>query len=200
MTDLALITAQLHAVAASPGLRSRDLTSVKSVSAGGDIVNAPLVRLAERTFPTAVFMTGHGMSECSGVFEWPYWEGSDSIPFHQGVSSVGRPSPGAKVRLVSDEGDVVPTGEVGELHMQHASIFKGYLREQKDMPEFYTEEGGNWFKTGDLGVFSERGDVYIVGRKKDVVKRAGVPVAPAAIESCLSAYAGSQVNLIDHPC
>ena len=200
VTDLALITAQLHAVAASPGLRSRDLTSVKSVSAGGDIVNAPLVRLAERTFPTAVFMTGHGMSEGSGVFEWPYWEGSDSIPFHQGVSSVGRPSPGAKVRLVSDEGDVVPIGEVGELHVQHASIFKGYLREQRDMPEFYTDEGGNWFKTGDLGVFSERGDVYIVGRKKDVVKRAGVPVAPAAIESCLSAYAGSQVNLIDHPC
>jgi fatty-acyl-CoA synthase len=199
-TDLALIPAMLHAVAASPGLRSRDLTSVESVATGGDIVNAAMVKLSERIFPTASFMTGHGMSECSGVFQWPYWEGSDSIPYHQGVSPVGRPSPGAKVRLVSEEGDVVPIGEVGELHVQHASVFKGYLREQKDMPEFYTDEGGDWFITGDLGVVSSSGDVYIVGRKKDVVKRAGVSIAPAAIESCLSTYAGSQVSFPGQPC
>jgi acyl-CoA synthetase (AMP-forming)/AMP-acid ligase II len=199
-TDLALIPAMLHAIAASPGLQSRDLTSVESVATGGDIVNAAMVKLSERVFPTASFMTGHGMSECSGVFQWPYWEGSDSIPYHQGVSPVGRPSPGVKVRLVSEEGDVVPIGEVGELHVQHASVFKGYLREQKDMPEFYTDEGGDWFITGDLGVCSSGGDVYIVGRKKDVVKRAGVSIAPAAIESCLSEYAGSQVSFLDQPC
>jgi acyl-CoA synthetase (AMP-forming)/AMP-acid ligase II len=195
-TDLALIPAMLHAIAASPGLQSRDLTCVEAIATGGDIVNSPLVKLAERTFPSGSFMTGHGMSECSGVFQWPYWEGSDSIPYHQGVSPVGRPSAGAKVRLVSEEGDVVPIGEVGELHVQHASVFKGYLeRERKDMPEFYTDESGDWLKTGDLGVFSENGDAYIVGRKKDVVKRAGVSIAPAAIESCLSAYAGTQVSL-----
>jgi len=193
-TNLTLIPAQLHAIAASPSLGSRDLTCVESVASGGDIINSPLIKLAERTFPTAAFMTGHGMSECHGIFQWPYWEGSDSIPYHQGVSPVGRPSPGAKVRLVSEEGDIVPIGEVGELHVQHAAVFKGYLREQKDMPEFYTDNSGDWLKTGDLGVFSQGGDVYIVGRKKDVVKRAGVSIAPAAIESCLSAYAGSQVS------
>ena len=153
-TNLTLIPAQLHAIAASPSLGSRDLTCVESVASGGDIINSPLIKLAERTFPTAAFMTGHGMSECHGIFQWPYWQGSDSIPYHQGVSPVGRPSPGAKVRLVSEEGDIVPIGEVGELHVQHAAVFKGYLREQKDMPEFYTDDSGDWFKTGDLGVFS----------------------------------------------
>ena len=109
---------------------------------------------------------------------------------------MGRPSVGATLRLVSEEGEVVPIGEIGELHVQHGSVFKGYLRERKDMPEFYTDESGDWFITGDLGVFSESGDVYIVGRKKDVVKRAAVSIAPAAIESCLSAYAGAQVSLL----
>jgi len=201
-TDLTLIPAQLHAIAASPTLKSRDLTSVETIATGGDIVNSALIKLGERTFPSASVFTGHGMSECSGVFQWPYWGGSASIPYHQGVSPVGRPSVGAKVRLVSEAGDIVPIGEIGELHIQHGSVFKGYLRESKDMPEFYTDESGDWFITGDLGVFSESGsgDVYIVGRKKDVVKRAGVSIAPAAIESCLSAYAGSQVSLLHRLC
>lgn len=200
VTDLGIIPAQLHAIAASPSLGSRDLSSVEVIATGGDIVNAPLIKLTERIFPTGAFLTGHGMSECHGVFQWPYWGGSDSIPFHQGVSPIGRLSPGAKARLVSNEGDIVPIGEVGELHVQHAGVFKGYLRERRDMPEFYADEGGKWFKTGDLGVFSESGDVYIVGRKKDIVKRAGLSLAPAAIESCLSAYAGSQVSFSDQSC
>jgi 4-coumarate--CoA ligase len=195
-TELVLIPAQLHAIAASPSLKSRDLSSVELIGTGGDIVNSPLIQLGERVFPTGTFMTGHGMSECSGIFQWPYWGGSASIPFHQGISPVGRPSVGATLRLVSEEGEVVPIGEIGELHVQHGSVSKGYLRERKDMPEFYTDESGDWFITGDLGVFSESGDVYIVGRKKDVVKRAAVSIAPAAIESCLSAYAGAQVSLL----
>jgi acyl-coenzyme A synthetase/AMP-(fatty) acid ligase len=196
VTNLALIPAQLHALAASPSLQSRDLTCVESVAIGGDIINAPLIKLAEKTFPTGAFMTVHGMSECHGILQWPFWEGSGSIPFHQGVSTIGRLSPGAKARIVSEEGDIVPIGEVGELHVQYAAVFKGYLREQREMPEFYTDEGGSWFKTGDLGVFSD-GDAYIVGREKDVVKRAAVSLAPAAIESCLSAYTGSQVSLLN---
>jgi acyl-CoA synthetase (AMP-forming)/AMP-acid ligase II len=196
-TELVLIPAQLHAIAASPSLKSRDFGSVEMIGTGGDIVNAPLIKLAEQTFPAGTFMTGHGMSECSGVFQWPYWDGSDSIPFHQGISPVGRPSFGAKLRLVSEEGEIVPMGEIGELHVQHGSVFKGYLRERKDMPEFYTDESGDWFITGDLGLFSGNGDVYIVGRKKDVVKRAAVSIAPAAIESCLSAFAGAQVSFLD---
>jgi acyl-coenzyme A synthetase/AMP-(fatty) acid ligase len=194
-TELVLIPAMLHAIAASPSLGSRDFGSVEMIGTGGDIVNAPLIRLAETTFPTGTFMTGHGMSECSGVFQWPYWGGSASIPFHQGISTVGRPAPGAKLRLVGEEGEIVAIGEIGELHVQHGSVFKGYVRERKDMPEFYSDESGDWFITGDLAVMSESGDVYIVGRKKDVVKRAAVSIAPAAIESCLSAYAGSQVSL-----
>lgn len=200
VTELVLIPAQLHAIAASPSLGSRDFRSVELIGSGGDIVNLPVIKLGERTFPTGTFMTGHGMSECSGVFQWPYWGGSASIPFYQGISPVGRPSAGAKLRLVSEEGEIVPIGEVGELHVQHGSVFKGYLRERKDMPEFYTDEGGDWFITGDLGVFTKSDDVYIVGRKKDVVKRAGVSIAPAAIESCLSTYAGSQVSFLDQSC
>ena len=96
--------------------------------------------------------------------------------------------------MVSPDGKVVPRGEVGELHVSHSSIFKTYLREQKETPELYTDEAGRWFNTGDVGLISDAGDVYVVGRLKNVIKRAAVSIAPAAIESCLQAYIGSQVS------
>lgn len=168
VTMAALIPAQLHAVVASPSFSSRDLSSLKVVASGGDIVTSALVKYANRYFPQATFVVAHGMSECGGLFQWPYWDGSGSIPFHQGISPLGRLSPGARIRLVSEDGSVVPRGVVGDLHIHHASVFKTYLREKREMPEFYTDGIGKWFKTGDLALISEAGDVYIVGRSKDV--------------------------------
>ena len=143
-------------------------------------------------------MTVHGMSECGGIFQWTYHYGSNSIPFYQDISPLGHVTPGARIRMVSAEGEVVPRGEVGELHVSHASIFKKYLRQQTETSELYTDETGRWFNTGDLGLISDAGDVYVVGRVKDIVKRSAVSIAPAAIESCLQAYIGSQVSCLQY--
>jgi fatty-acyl-CoA synthase len=194
VTEVALIPAQVHAIAEEPALKSTNLDSLRLVGSGGDMVTSALVATINRCFPQATYMTIHGMTECGGVFQWPYRGDAGSIPFHQGISPLGKPSPGAKIRMVSTAGDVVSRGEVGELHIQHASVFKTYLRDEQGMPEFYTDETGQWFKTGDLGMINDAGDVYIVGRMKDVVKRGGVSIAPAAIESCLQTYLGSQVS------
>ena len=194
VTDVALIPAQAHAIAAEPTLKSRNLSSVKLVGSGGDMVTSSLIHVIERSFPEAKFMTVHGMTECGGIFHWPYMGGSSNIPFYQDISSLGHVSPGARIRIVSAAGEVLPRGEVGELHISHGSVFKEYLREQIGTPEFYQDETGHWFRTGDLGLVSDAGDVFIVGRIKNVIKRSGVSIAPAAIESCLQTYIGSQVS------
>jgi fatty-acyl-CoA synthase len=198
VTDIALIPAQAHAIAAEPTLSSRDLSSVKLVGSGGDMVTSSLIHVIERSFPEASFMTVHGMTECGGIFHWPYARGSANIPFYQDISSLGHVSPSARIRIVSATGEVVPRGEIGELHISHGSVFKSYLREQVGTPELYTDEMGQWFKTGDLGFISIADDVYIVGRSKDVVMRSAIPIAPAALESCLQAFIGSQVSSLWH--
>lgn len=194
VTEVALIPAQVHAIAEEPALQSTNLDSLRLVGSGGDMVTSALVAAINKSFPQASYMTIHGMTECGGVFQWPYADGMESIPFYQGISPLGHPSPGAKVRMVSATGEVVARGDIGELHIQHGSVFKTYLREQAGTPEIYTDETGQWFKTGDLGMINDAGDVYVVGRIKDVVKRAAVSIAPAAIESCLQTYIGSQVS------
>lgn len=198
VTDIALIPAQAHAIAAEPTLESRDLSCLRLVASGGDMVTSSLVHLIERCFPSASFMTVHGMSECGGIFQWAYHDGSNSIPFYQDISPLGHVTPGARIRMVSPDGKVVPRGEVGELHVSHSSIFKTYLREQTETPELYTDETGRWFNTGDIGLINDAGDVYVIGRSKSVIKRAAVSIAPAAIESCLQAYIGSQVSGLQH--
>jgi len=198
VNDVALIPAQTHALVAEPTLKSRDLSCLRLIASGGDVITSSLVHLVEANFPSASFMTVHGMSECGGMFHWDYPDGSESIPFYQDISPLGHISPGARLRMMSPEGEVVPRGVVGELHVSHASIFKKYLREEMETPELYTDETGQWFDTGDLGLIGDAGDVYVVGRKKSVIKRAGVSLAPAAIESCLQAYVGSQVSGLQH--
>lgn len=197
VTEIVTVPGQLHAVAASASFGERDLSSVKVVGLGGDIVTSALIEFAERCFPSARCISLHGMTECESIFQWPYDAGSPSMPFWQGIAPIGRPSPGTRMRLVSaEDGSIVSRGEIGELHVHSANVFKTYLRQDTDIPACYTDDTGRWFKTGDLAVFNDAGDVYIVGRLKSVIKRAAVTISPAAIESSLQSFTGSQVSVV----
>lgn len=89
-------------------------------------------------------------------------------------------------------------GEPGELHIQSDSILKSYAAAPEKMDVWYTGEDGRWLKTGDPGMINDAGDVCIIGRSKDVIKRGAISIAPAATESCLAAFTGSQVSV--SPC
>lgn len=194
VTELVLIPAQLYAVSEDPSVRSRRFNSVRLVGLGGDIVTSELLRICKQCFPKATFQNIHGMTEGGALFQWHYPDDVNAIPFHHGVAPVGHVAPGSRIRILSPTGEVVPRGESGDLHVQSRTIFKKYLRQQTDMPEIYTDKTGRWFKTGDTAMMNEAGDVYIIGRTKDVIKRAGVSIAPSTIESCLQAYIGTQVS------
>ncbi|PSK42035.1 4-coumarate--CoA ligase-like 7 [Elsinoe australis] len=196
VTEAALIPAQLHAVVASPTFASRDLSSVRLVMSGGDIVTSAFVEKSKRHFPGAAFMTAHGMSEGGGIFKWTYWDEKEGILFYSDISPLGRSlHPGARLRLVNGD-KVVARGEVGELHISHASLLQKYIGHAADSTDFYTDELGRWFKTGDRAMVNAEGDMYILGRSKDIIKRAGVSIAPAAIESCLQAFTDYQTAVL----
>ncbi|KAG9594574.1 acetyl-CoA synthetase-like protein, partial [Aureobasidium melanogenum] len=138
MTEVVLLPAQLYAIAATPGFELRDKSSLRFMMSGGDI-----------------------------IFTWPYWDGIESIPFYSGIAPLGRPSPGSRVRLIGEDNKTVERGESGELHIQSDSVFKSYLAAPDKMDVVYMDQDGRWFKTGDLGMINDAGDVYItavVGR------------------------------------
>ncbi len=99
-----------------------------------------------------------------------------------GQGSCGRPAAFRRCRIVDDEGRDVPDGEVGELVVAGFNILLGYYKKPEATAEAFF---GEWFRTGDLFRRDARGYYYIVGRKKDMIRRSGENVAAREVESVL---------------
>jgi len=101
------------------------------------------------------------------------------------LSSVGRPMPDVMLKLIDDDGNDVPQGEVGEIIWSSA---KGGTMYYRDLEATMAREASGLTKTGDLGKLDEDDNLYIVGRKKDVIIRGGQNIFPAEVESILIAH------------
>jgi long-chain acyl-CoA synthetase len=111
------------------------------------------------------------------------------------LGSVGMPLPDVQVRIVdSDEGTrVLPPREVGEIVIAAPQLMAGYWNRPDEtasiLRESAAENGGTrWLHTGDLGYLDEDGYVFIVDRKKDLIKTSGYQVWPREVEETLAAH------------
>lgn len=180
---------------AEPGLNREAARNMRLFIAG----SAPLLI---ETFNEWKERTGHtileryGMSETIMLTSNPYREKDGE----RRGGTVGFPLPGVGLRVKDDQGNDVPTGEIGGIQVKGPNVFKGYWR----MPEKTTEEftGDGWFKTGDVGKIDARGYVTIVGRSKDLIISGGYNVYPAEIEGYINDMPGvaeSAVVGVPHP-
>ena len=127
------------------------------------------------------WIEGYGITEGNVVTSMPLAYANEMT----GSGSIGIPVPEVDIRLVGDNGADVPTGTTGEFLVRGPGMFRGYL----NRPEA-TEEAlpGGWLRTGDLGRQDERGFLYFVGRKKDVIRRSGQNLTAAEVEDALRAH------------
>src|ERR1700754_1801262 len=94
----------------------------------------------------------------------------------------GRAVPGYKVRLVSDDGDDVPDGEVGELWVEAPSAGEGYWNQRSKSRHTFQ---GHWTRTGDKYIRDADGRYTFCGRADDMFKVSGIWVSPFEVESAL---------------
>jgi acyl-coenzyme A synthetase/AMP-(fatty) acid ligase len=97
-------------------------------------------------------------------------------------ASVGRPLPGFSLELRDEEGERVPAGEVGEVHVRGPGMLDAYLSPWRLREEIAP---GGWFSTGDLGRIDADGDLWLVGRSRSVVNVAGLKCFPEEVEAVL---------------
>ncbi|MGE5373197.1 MAG: AMP-binding protein [Solirubrobacterales bacterium] len=97
---------------------------------------------------------------------------------------VGRVLPGVQLAVVDSNGLGVPYGEEGDILVATSQLMEGYYEGDcwRPAPELYPD---GWFATGDAGILTANGDLFITGRKKDLIIRGGFNVSPAAIENVL---------------
>ncbi|MFE7898205.1 SDR family oxidoreductase [Streptomyces sp. NPDC057424] len=166
--------------------RRWDLSPMRLVMNCGEVVVAATARrflqvLAPFGLPPTVVHPGWGMSEtCSVVTdaELPAEPAADE----DGFVSCGLPYPGFAMRVVDDQGHVVPEGTVGHFQVRGTSVTSGYHDNPEKNAESFTEDG--WFDTGDLA-FLRAGELYITGRAKDVIIINGVNHYSHEIEACV---------------
>jgi crotonobetaine/carnitine-CoA ligase len=128
------------------------------------------------------WLEGYGLTESGLVIAMPPACADEMT----GSGSIGVPCPGVEVRLVDEAGADVETGEPGEILLRAPGLMRGYLNRPEATAEALDRDG--WLRTGDLARRDERGFVYFLGRRKDIVRRSGENVAAAEVEEVLRAH------------
>jgi fatty-acyl-CoA synthase len=105
----------------------------------------------------------------------------------------GRPLPGVEVRIVAEDGRVLPTGEAGEAQVR-GRLTPGYLGNDEANAAAFTT--GGWFRTGDRLMLDEDGAVAFVDRTGDMIKTSGINVSPAEVEGFLADHPGVREVLV----
>lgn len=99
-----------------------------------------------------------------------------------GSGSCGVPVPFREACIADDDGRPVPEGQTGELLIRGPGIMRGYYKKEEANASAFVN---GWFRTGDLFRRDARGYFYIVGRKKDMIRRAGENISAHEVESVL---------------
>jgi long-chain acyl-CoA synthetase len=160
-----------------PDFASADTSSLLTLGGGGAQLQPDLVHKIDTQVKTARPNTGYGMTETCGIIT-----AVSADFFVDKPSSVGPAMPTFEVKCVDDDGQTVPTGEVGELWVKGSPVIKGYINRPEATAESITD---GWLHTGDVARIDEDGFIYIVDRKKDMVLRGGENVYCAEVEACV---------------
>lgn len=177
---------------AEPGLTREACRNMRLFVAG----SAPLLI---ETFTEWQERTGHTILERYGMSETAMLTSNPYKGERRG-GTVGFALPGVSLRVQDDDGQPLPTGEIGGIQVKGPNIFKGYWRMPEKTQEEFTADG--YFKTGDVGKIDERGYITIVGRSKDLIISGGYNVYPAEIEGYINDMPGvaeSALVGVPHP-
>ena len=155
------------------------LAAVGAIGVGGQATPKNLVARIAEAMPRAVQSSGWGMTEVSGSVTAVAGE-----VFRAKPDSCGALSPLIDLRVIDEEGRVLPPGETGELLIGGALVMAGYCNAPEANAAAFVD---GWLRTGDIGSVDADGFVHLIDRKKDMVISAGENIYCAELERVLGA-------------
>ena len=139
-----------------------------------------LLRSMSETFPGTQILAAFGQTEMSPVTCMLL--GDDAI---RKLGSVGKVIPTVSARVVDDDMNDVPVGQVGEIVYRAPTLMDGYWNNPKATAEAFA---GGWFHSGDLVRQDEEGYIWVVDRKKDMIISGGENIYCAEVENVLAGH------------
>ncbi len=173
ITCFHIVPAMYNAILSLKQIENFDLSSLRWVVVFGAPSSPEILERFHKYCPNAKLLNGWGMTEtCPPNTVTPF--DSDNI------ASVGKPAPSCSIAIVDEEGKELPTGEIGEIVISGWVIMDCYY---KDPEATAAMKRDGRLHTGDLGRFDDEGFLYIVGRKKEMIKVAGQIVYAPEVEA-----------------
>ncbi len=155
---------------------------LRCLVSGGEPVSGELVSWVRETLGTQ-FNQAYGQTEAN------YFIGHCTALEDSPIEPLGKGYPGHHVAIVDSEGQVLKPGEEGDiaLHRHNPVIMKEYWRKPDATKEKFA---GDWLLTGDKAYQDERGYIYFLGRKDDIIKSSGYRIGPTEVEAAIMQYPG----------
>jgi len=179
VTGIFLVPAQWQAVCSAQQANPRDVR-LRVISWGAAPASDTLLRQMSETFPGSQILAAFGQTEMSPVTCMLL--GEDAI---RKLGSVGKVIPTVAARVVDNEMNDVPIGEVGEIVYRAPTLMSGYWNNPEATAEAFT---GGWFHSGDLVRMDDEGYVWVVDRKKDMIISGGENIYCAEVENVLASH------------
>lgn len=152
-----------------------DLSSLRWIVTFGASSSPDALRRFHQYCPRAHLLNGWGLTETNAP--------TTVIPMGSNkIESIGRPAPWIEIKIFDADDKEVPQGKIGEIVVRGWVVTEGYY---KDPEATVSALRNGWFHTGDLGRFDEEGDLYIVGRIKEMIKVSGEIVFEPEIEAAI---------------
>lgn len=167
--------------------------NLRVAAAGGSALPVEVHKNFKDRFGVTI-LEGYGLSETSPVASFNVYGEEPRI------GSIGRPIPGVKIKLITDDWGDIPEGDpeaIGEIAIKGHNVMKGYFNRPVDTTEVIRD---GWFRSGDLAKKDTDGYYFIVDRSKDMIIRGGYNVYPRELEEVLITHrAVSLVAVIGVP-
>jgi long-chain acyl-CoA synthetase len=180
VTHAMLVPVQYQRILAHPEFDKYDLSSYQAKLSTSAPLRGKVIREALDRWPGNVY-------EIYGLTEGGFSSVLDGAAFPDKLDSVGRPNPGAELRIIDENGKELPPGEIGEITGRSGAMMVGYYKRPDLTEELFwkSPEGDIFFRTGDLGKLDEDGFLYLLDRKKDMIISGGFNIYASDLEQVL---------------
>jgi len=184
-TDIQTVATHLAAFLALPNVKKYDVSSLKRIFYSGSPMPVELLRRGMKMWGL-IFCQAYGLTETGPNVSMLHEEEHgvvDGFAEEQKIlASAGQPMVGVHVRVVDKDDNDVEVGEVGEIVVKSKQMMVGWWHKPEETRKTVVN---GWLHTGDIGRFDEKGYVYIVDRKKDMICSGGENIYPREVEEII---------------
>lgn len=171
-----------YEIASHPNRDKYDLTTCVTFAAGGAPRPVEHVKRIKETMDWAFPILGYGLTETNGIGCGNFNENYMAKPDSTGQAS----RPLVDLAILDDDGQPLPSGDVGEVAIRSVANFLGYWNNEAATRAAIMPDG--YFRTGDLGYLDADGYLFIVDRKKDIIIRGGENISCVEVEAAIYAH------------